>query len=73
MLLFLCLQDAVYIELAGSHAHREAEPVPDELLALQEMRHTLDAKMRQSQMSVFKVRLKQVDISIGPKFLQLEP
>ena len=44
----------MYIELAGSHAHKEAESAPQELQALMDMRHTLDAKMQQSQVSIFK-------------------
>lgn len=45
----------MYIELAGSHAHREGMALPDELVALMGTRRTLDAKMLQSQVSIFKV------------------
>ncbi len=53
---YLFLQDAVYIELAGSHAHKEAGSAPEELRALMDMRHTVDVKMQQSQVSIFKAR-----------------
>lgn len=49
------LQDAVYVELAGSHAHKEGTVMPDELVALMGTRQTLDVKMQQSQVSIFKV------------------
>ena len=45
----------MYIELAGSHALKDGMSVPDELVALMGTRRTLDAKMMQSQVSIFKV------------------
>ncbi len=54
-MVFVRPQDAVYIELAGSHAHKEGAAIPDELKALMGTSETLDAKMRQSQVSIFKV------------------
>ena len=45
----------MYIELAGSHAHLEAEAAPEELRALMDMRHTIDVKLKQSQVSLFRV------------------
>ena len=45
----------MYIELAGSHAHKDAGSAPEELVALMETRHTIDRKMQQSEVSVFKV------------------
>ena len=45
----------MYIELAGSHAHKEVGGAPEELVALMKTRHTLNAKMQQSQVSIFKV------------------
>lgn len=58
---FLCIiyiQDAVYIELAGSHAHEGEESAPNELVSsLMETRHPLDAKMKQAQVSLFKVNI----------------
>ena len=47
----------MYIELAGSHAHKEGMAVPEELAALMGTRRTLDVKMQQSQVSIFKVSL----------------
>lgn len=50
------MQDAVYIELAGSHAHEGEESVPNELVSsLMETCHPLDAKMKQSLFSLLKV------------------
>lgn len=49
-------QDAVYIDLGGSHAHKGEGTVPNDLVSsLMETRHPLDAKMKQSQVSLFKV------------------
>lgn len=48
-------KDAVYIELGGSHAHKGVSSAPDELLALMGTKHTLDAKMKKSQVSIFRV------------------
>ena len=45
----------MYIELAGSHTHQDVGAAPDEVLALMGTRHTLDAKMQQSEVSIFKV------------------
>ena len=50
-----CPQDAVYIELAGSHTLKEAGTAPDELLALMGARHTIDKKMQQAEVTIFKV------------------
>ena len=57
--MWLCIslvQDAVYIELAGSHAHEGEESAPNELVSsLMETRHPLDAKLKQAQVSLLKV------------------
>ena len=52
------LQDAVYINLGGSHAHKGEGTDPNDLVtSLMETRHPLDAKMKQSQVTLFKVTL----------------
>lgn len=49
----LTLQDAVYIDLAGSHAHEGANEL---VMSLMGARHPLDTKMRQAEVAIFKVR-----------------
>ncbi len=62
-LIFL-YQDAVYIELAGSHAHEGAESVPNELVSsLMSTRHPLDVKMKQAQVTLLKVRVAYSRVS----------
>ena len=51
------LQDAVYIDLGGSHAHKGGTGPNDLVTSLMETRHPLDAKMKQSQVALFKVTL----------------
>ena len=49
-------KDAVYIDLGGSHAHEGEGAVPNDLVSsLMDTRHPLDAKMKQSQVALFKV------------------
>ena len=46
----------MYIDLGGSHAHKGEGTVPNDLVtSLMETRHPLDAKMKQSQVALFKV------------------
>ena len=51
-------QDAVYIDLGGSHAHEGEEgTIPNDFVSsLMQTRHPLDAKMKQSQVTLFKVK-----------------
>ena len=48
----------MYIDLGGSHAHKGGGTGPNDLVtSLMETRHPLDAKMKQSQVALFKVTL----------------
>ena len=48
------LQDAVYIDLAGSHAH--AEEAPSKMVtSLMETQYPLDAKIRQASVTLLQV------------------
>lgn len=61
-------QDAVYIDLGGSHAHKGEGTAPNDLVtSLMETRHPLDAKMKQSQVALFKVI--SIDCDITAAFL----
>lgn len=47
----LCVQDAVYIELAGSHADKERDGVSNQLVSsLISARHPLDHKMKHAEL-----------------------
>lgn len=54
--MFYFNKDAVYIDLGGSHAHKGEGTVPNDLVSsLMDTRHPLDAKMKHSQVAIFKV------------------
>ena len=48
----------MYIDLAGSHAHKGANELVTSLLGA---RHPLDTKMRQAEVAIFKVRAPSSD------------
>lgn len=63
----------MYIELAGSHTLKDADSAPEELLALKDTRHTLDKKMRQAEVSIFKVRRLSLSLPLPRSPLSLFP
>ena len=55
----------MYIDLGGSHAHKGEGTTPNDLVtSLMETRHPLDAKMKQSQVALFRVTSICIDCTM---------
>ena len=55
----------MYIDLGGSHAHKGEGTAPNDLVtSLMETRHPLDAKMKQSQVALFRVTSICIDCTM---------